>query len=151
MSEEHTIQAPETTSIAFADSEGHALLMIHKDGSVTGSIEGASAAGAMFVESVRGHVRAMLRSAPGTAWSYAIEDIAAERASQIEKGWTPEHDDEHGFGHLMNLALGRIRNELLPPSREELVQAAALIVAGIEWMDRNVPDRTDGSPGDGAP
>ncbi|MDR6867665.1 DNA-directed RNA polymerase subunit K/omega [Microbacterium resistens] len=81
--------------------------------------------------------------------SKAIEDIAAERANQIEKGWTPEHDDDHGFGHLMNQALGRIRNELLPPSRSELVQAAALIVAGIEWMDRNIPDRPDGSRDDG--
>lgn len=74
--------------------------------------------------------------------SSAIESIAAERARQIEKGWTPEHDDEHSTNHLVNRAItyahaGRyeahLERDLL---RDQLVKAAALLVAAIERLDR---------------
>lgn len=97
----------------------------------------------------------------------AIDDIAAERRRQIEaEGWTPEHDDDHRGG-VMALAAaayavssvrrsartdcGEARiaeraRQIWPweaawwkpkSAREDLVRAAALIVAEIERLDRS--------------
>lgn len=90
-----------------------------------------------------------------------IDEVAAERCRQIEaEGWTPEHDDDHGWGVLASAAacyaLTAARwhsprwNHDLPPSewpwdaswwkstdpRRNLVKAAALIIAEIERLDR---------------
>jgi hypothetical protein len=105
----------------------------------------------------------------------AIDDVAAERARQIEKeGWTPEHDDEHndcclpvaGACYAL-IAAGRLTQseywrdryaqegrqlwpwdeEWLKPksSRSDLVRAAALIVAEIERLDRAMKARAAAS------
>lgn len=90
----------------------------------------------------------------------AIELIAAERARQIAKGWTPQHDDEHDDGELI-YAAGQIIHEVIPDTDWDgdpdtwgiiknherkhakegnirlLTIAAALIVAEIERRQRN--------------
>lgn len=80
-------------------------------------------------------------------------DIKVERTRQIEKGWTPEHDDEHGVAHLVEQTRGRIGEldywlrepDLILPTRQQLIQVAALAVAAIEVMDRSTSaDASDG-------
>lgn len=87
------------------------------------------------------------------ATTRVLADVAAERTRQIEDGWTPEHDDTHEGGELAQAAAALA----LPPKafhysrlsfwpwdkwmsggarRDELVKAAALIVAEIERLDR---------------
>lgn len=91
-----------------------------------------------------------------------IADIAAERKRQQEKeGWTIAHDDEHIEGHLALAGacyalppgeIGYIESVwpwdfswFKPKSRrQDLVRAAALIVAEIERIDRAAsPTQTD--------
>ena len=86
--------------------------------------------------------------------SKATKDVLAERQRQIDvEGWTPEHDDKHGF-ELVNAAvcyaetMGPCRpcptvgwpwelEDWKPKSyRENLVRAGALIIAEIERLDR---------------
>lgn len=82
-----------------------------------------------------------------------LELIAAERQRQIAKGWTPEHDDnEHGDGWLAKTAgyacvLNKMDNCPNPTVRailnhpdrtQQLVIAAAMIVAEIERIQRSV-------------
>jgi hypothetical protein len=99
--------------------------------------------------------------------SKAIVDVLAERQRQIDiKGWTPEHDDEHGHGEMAGAAacyahhvnarawvVGTTHDDyaqepspdLWPWSedswkpttpRRDLVKAAALLLAEIERRDR---------------
>ena len=72
----------------------------------------------------------------------AIQDVAYERLQQIEKGWTPEHDAQHGIMHLTNLGLFHtfraqqaVTARRPADLRRELVQTAALAVAAIELLD----------------
>jgi hypothetical protein len=87
----------------------------------------------------------------------AVIDVAFERLRQIrEEGWTPEHDDQHGYCELSQAAScyalsasgydERIALEFWPFSlgwwkpkgaRRDLVRAAALIIAEIERLDRS--------------
>lgn len=91
--------------------------------------------------------------------STAAQDVLAERNRQITaEGWTPAHDDEHGFGE-MAAAAGfyalhahdpeRSKKFTAPqrwpwdfkwwkpgPARRMLVKAGALILAEIERLDR---------------
>lgn len=91
----------------------------------------------------------MLRETP-------LGDILNERISQIEKGYTPEHDDEHDKGELAEaasiVAADLEVTDMEPPGprqwaayifgkhegnrRRQLVIAAAMLVAEIERMDR---------------
>jgi hypothetical protein len=106
-------------------------------------------------------------ASPDASSTDALRDVAVERQRQIEhKGWTPEHDDQHGLGELANAAacyaathrafkavecVGRgyephtVYRDLWPwldewwkPSdrRNNLVRAGALILAEIERLDR---------------
>lgn len=89
--------------------------------------------------------------------SKAIEDVIAERKRQIEKeGYSTEHDDEHNNFEMSDAALCYIesaQHEGMPcdvsgawpwdikywkpkSPREDLVRAAALIIAEIERLDR---------------
>lgn len=90
----------------------------------------------------------------------AIELIAAERQRQIsDEGYTPKHDDVHGFGEIAAAAacyalppeirsihlLGNIwpwDADFWKPSpfqrERELVKAGALIVAEIERLHREI-------------
>ena len=96
--------------------------------------------------------------------SKAIDDVLAERQRQIaEKGWTPEHDDQHSDGVIALAGSGyayaaawatmapsdeQFTDEAPPPAwpedwefkpnqpRQMLVKAAALMLAEIERIDR---------------
>lgn len=73
--------------------------------------------------------------------SDALQHVAAERGRQIDKGWTTEHDSEHGLRHLTWLAQKRTSAAAYEAAigtwavRSELVKAAALLVAAIELID----------------
>ncbi len=102
-----------------------------------------------------------------------IDEIAAERRRQIDvEGWTPEHDSKNNrFGELalaaaeyamfsrMTHSHRRMHVETAPRDwpwhkewwkprtpRQDLIRAAALIVAEIERLDRL---ESVNSPGDG--
>ena len=95
---------------------------------------------------------------PETHTNVALSDISAEREHQREK-WGDDHDDEHGSQddrHLIDLAQDRLdlamdrRYANSPPfpagsDRAPLIQAAALIVAEIERMDRRTPTEGAGA------
>jgi hypothetical protein len=82
--------------------------------------------------------------------SEPLLELISERLRQIEKGFTPEHDDGHRNGELVqaacSYALGRHtgsyywpwENEAWHPEdqRRNLIKAAALILAEIERLDR---------------
>lgn len=94
--------------------------------------------------------------------SKALEDVAAERRRQVEaEGWTSEHDDKHDNGEM---AIAAACYATAPPAtyserewrfpdkpkswpwhrswwkpkfyRDNLVKAAALLIAEIERLDR---------------
>jgi hypothetical protein len=75
--------------------------------------------------------------------STVLDEIGAERAHQIAKGFTADHDDGHA-GELLYAhpwgAEARLDRALVATSstlrRRLLVEAAALIVAEIERHDR---------------
>lgn len=103
-----------------------------------------------------------------------LADAIAERVRQIEaEGWTTEHDDSHEHGEMARAAaayclgqhelMGRVqdgkrflpwRSMIWPWSkewwkpktrREDLIRAAALIIAEIERLDRAALAATEGS------
>lgn len=63
-----------------------------------------------------------------------LEQISDERVRQDLKWGGPEHDDHHEWKDWSTLVDERTTN----PTRENLVQAAALLVAWIEADDRNL-------------
>lgn len=111
-------------------------------------------------------VRLTLESSahPATDLANAAQDVLAERARQIaSEGWTLEHDDEHDPGdlacagaayalsagdaiHPMSQGDGGCQQPTFWPwdaewwkpktPRQDLVRAAALIIAEIERLDR---------------
>ena len=76
-----------------------------------------------------------------------FEEIDRERERQISLGFTPEHDREHGgLTHILHFAesyvtqAGTLAHYLEQPDmkskvRFKLLQAAALLVAAIEYLD----------------
>jgi hypothetical protein len=98
--------------------------------------------------------------------SKALRDVTNERRRQIAaEGWTPEHDDQHKLGELAiagasyAVASGFPADNEPPPygwpwdkawwkpttTRQNLIKAAALLVAEIERIDRanGVPASVD--------
>lgn len=86
---------------------------------------------------------------PNSPAMSVIVEIAAERRRQIEKGWTPDHDDDHGEGEMAYAAAAYAaeddRPDWKPPHawvrpgkshRQNCVIACALLVAEIERIDR---------------
>lgn len=68
-----------------------------------------------------------------------LAQITLERDRQLaELGWTPDHDDRRGVMHLLGMADNKLIKCALrqDPDRDELVKAAALLVAAIEVLDR---------------
>lgn len=72
-----------------------------------------------------------------------LRDLTDERARQISKGWTPEHDDAHSTASLVRLAGDRLAavdeedaEAQLEDVRRYLVEATAILVATIEALDR---------------
>ncbi|MCW5952061.1 MAG: hypothetical protein KIT69_07370, partial [Propionibacteriaceae bacterium] len=79
----------------------------------------------------------------------AVWDVVKARATHAERGWTAEHDAEHGAWHLVGLAVDRLLQEVPwspsqdlvhplegHPERSALVKATSLLVAAIELLDR---------------
>lgn len=71
-----------------------------------------------------------------------LNDIYAERMRHGELGYNWAHDDVHGINHLVTMVSHRMQSmqsTLYPTDadkRKELVQAASLIVAAIDKIDR---------------
>lgn len=66
-----------------------------------------------------------------------LDEVRAARVLAVTKGYTPDHDDEHGLNHLVFEASNRI----MPfpdgiPTRNDLIAAAALAVSAIAHLDR---------------
>lgn len=85
----------------------------------------------------------------------AIHAVTVERSAQEQRGWTPEHDDEHGVQHLLietyeRLAIAGYDAGNGSETRESLVVVAALLIAAIETHDRkrNKPGTHDTPSGD---
>ena len=72
----------------------------------------------------------------------ALADVLNERQHQInDLGYDAAHDDLPTFGltHLVGQAYARIGNaDIDADSRQKYVEAAALLVAAIEHIDRQV-------------
>jgi len=66
-----------------------------------------------------------------------VTEVYEERIRQIAKGYDAEHDDGHGLEHILSQVNRKATT--WPPSRDNLVRDAALLIAAIEWYDRN-PD-----------
>ncbi len=95
----------------------------------------------------------------------AASDVLAERRRQIEaEGWTPEHDDEHTQGELVQAAADLcvygtdfrvvdydgdsmvgwgLTEAHRDNRRRQLVIAGALILAEIERLDRSNPPNAE--------
>jgi hypothetical protein len=62
------------------------------------------------------------------------DTLSSVRRRQIAKGYTPEHDVEHGIRHILNWAIDYARR-----GRSE--DSAGMIVAALELVDRGNPVR----------
>ena len=71
-----------------------------------------------------------------------LREIDEERARQIAKGWTPEHDDDHEDGMIAVHAAAAIDPYNTTPwltpwtRRADLIRGIALAVAEVERLDR---------------
>lgn len=70
-------------------------------------------------------------------------EVLTERIQQIDKGYTPTHDAEHGPIHVFEQVWQRMPQidwvggepAWTLPSRQTLIEMAALLVATIEVLD----------------
>lgn len=85
-----------------------------------------------------------------TATDRVLNDIRTERTTHAEKGYGEAHDDAHDIHHLVSWSSryaamqGKgpdAKNGLYDYDRQRLVQAASLLVAAIEAMDRQETSR----------
>lgn len=67
-----------------------------------------------------------------------LADLAVVRGHQIAKGWTPEHDDFEGVGHLLEELDGRMWkiDDFDEATAEEIQAIAGLAVAALEVLER---------------
>lgn len=78
----------------------------------------------------------------------AMSDVLRERGRQIDKGYTPQHDDQHRTADMVRLIHERLPDvgRTYPSADQErdgMVQVAALALAEVEAMDRrNGPPST---------
>ena len=73
--------------------------------------------------------------------SSALRDILAERARQVAKGYTAEHDDAltlAQWGERFDVHVDRA----YPESRESMKRAAAFLLACLESLDRRAAKET---------
>jgi len=93
----------------------------------------------------------------GTGWSCdsvtgsAVRDVTTEREKQIDKGYTPEHDEFHGVIHLWSEAHRRLVELNLTDdteSRQSFIEVAAISIAAVETIDRaRAAASADAAPG----
>ena len=69
--------------------------------------------------------------------THVLSEIAAERQDQHSRGYTPAHDDAHGLGHILAQTATTPMDADRAAQRAGLIRDAALLVAAIEWIDRN--------------
>lgn len=60
------------------------------------------------------------------------QDVLNERQKQIDKGYTPEHDDQHSPSQIIRYGGWNWYRF----TRKELVRAAACLIAAIDRIDR---------------
>ena len=65
-----------------------------------------------------------------------FDEISDERKRQIEKGYTHEHDDEHGVEHLLGWSIAHTRSARNIEDRAGYIKAIALLVSAVEAHDR---------------
>lgn len=73
----------------------------------------------------------------------ALRDVTFERATHEARGWTADHDEDHGLMHLLRLAAEyqdrgadiAVESGDIPACRMQLVKAASLLVAAIDLLD----------------
>lgn len=86
----------------------------------------------------------MNHAAPTPEFDRVIEDVRQARHRAIEKGFTPEHDDEqHPYlFDLVNLGFNRIRGDRNNDSyeRQDLIDGIGILIAGVEGFDRRVEE-----------
>lgn len=67
-------------------------------------------------------------------------EAAATRRKQVEKGYTPEHDDEEGLKHLLHVAQTYAVPEDTNPTnsliRQSLLDQIGTLIAAVEVIDR---------------
>lgn len=72
-----------------------------------------------------------------------VLEVVKERVDQVERGYTAEHDDEHGWRHVAD-QINRFQAEIFDGARDVrtgLVIIAALAIGAVETYDRG--DRDD--------
>jgi hypothetical protein len=68
-------------------------------------------------------------------WESSVyAEIRAKREAHAAKGWTADHDREHGIGHLTALS-SYYAERRHPITRENLLEAASVLIAGIDLLD----------------
>lgn len=110
------------------------------------AIDGAQTTNSWFLISPEGQIQLV----PAMAMIHAFEDadtdvwydVQAERVQQIEAhGYTPEHDDEHGGDHLLEVAKSYLSHFGETPTalhvRHEVIKSIATLVALVEFIDRS--------------
>lgn len=71
--------------------------------------------------------------------SKALEDISAERQRQVsEEGWTPEHDDNHHSGDLVQAAVAYAAHA---PADVDFLLAEIERLRGVIADHETLPDR----------
>lgn len=68
-----------------------------------------------------------------------LAEVTETRVRQIAAGYTPEHDDRHTASELVTYAV--IRVGMGARDRQRLVEAAAMLIAAVESIDRKAARR----------
>ena len=127
---------------AYPEMEAEQREQIKKD--AQDAIDAAQMEGHWFIIAPEGSIQLV----PALAMALAFEDadsdvwysVQQERVRQFEKGYTPEHDDEHGGDHLVEVATSYLRD--ISPSegtekvRQRAIKSIATLVALVEFIDR---------------
>lgn len=109
------------------------------------AIDAAQMENSWFLISPEGQVQLV----PALAMALAFEDVEtdvwyevqAERVKQMTvHGYTPEHDDEHGGQHLIDVATSYLQGipseEGSEKVRRRAIKSIATLVALVEFLDR---------------
>lgn len=70
-----------------------------------------------------------------------LNEVQVEMAHAVAKGYTPEHDDEQGVGHLLQETYDRLSDlkgvSEVDQVRVEMIKLVGLLVAGVATIDRS--------------
>ncbi len=75
-----------------------------------------------------------------------LQEVLVERLRQVEKGYDSHHDDQHSDAKMVHLAGMRIASG--GNFRDGLIEAAAMLVAVVEKLDRRLSDFYDAGEGE---